>query len=111
MYSIFNYIKQFKYNKISGLVALILSFTSLVGLVIMLDKRWAYREDLLKLEQKLDYKICMDQYNGVQYRIWRLEDRYKNITKMNQLAKEEYRSLTRQLKNLQCKNFLITQVS
>ena len=107
MYSIFNYIKQLKYKKISGLVALILSFTSLVGLVIMLDKRWAYREDLLKL----DYKICMDQYNGVQYRIWRLEDRYKNITKMNQLAKEECRSLTRQLKNLQCKNFLTIQAS
>ena len=98
-HNLLDYIKQFKYNKVASFVALLLSLASLFGVIIMLDKRWAYREDLLKLEKKLDYKICIDQYNGLQYRIWRLEDRYKNITKMNQLAKE-YRSLNRELKNL-----------
>ena len=99
----FHYLKTFKFNKVAAITGLIISVISLLGIIFMLDKRWAYKEDLLKLE-KLDYKICIDQRNGIQYRIWHLEDRYKNINKMNQLTREEYRQLHRQLKDLQCKN-------
>ena len=102
MHIFFNYLKTLKFNKIIAITGLIVSVISLLGVIFMLDKRWAYKEDLLKLEQKLEYKICIDQRNGIQYRIWHLEDRYKHINKMDQLAKEEYRQLYRQLKDLQC---------
>ena len=100
-----------KLNKFTALAGLLLSISSLLGVIIMLDKRWAYAEDLIKLEQRLDYKICVDQRNGIQYRVWRLEDRYKTIGKMNQLAREEYRQLKRQLDDLECENTILLQPS
>jgi len=89
-------------KKITAIVGVFISISTLAGVIITFDKRWAHAEDLAKLEQRLDYKICIDRKNSIQDRLWKLEDRYGVFENMNQSTKEEYRELDQKKDELNC---------
>jgi len=75
----------------------IISLLTIIGICfgayIYIENRYALSEEVKKIEQRLDYKITSDQIQSKQQRIWGLEDRYPNKSKMPETVKEEYRQL------------------
>jgi hypothetical protein len=67
----------------------------LFGAWFYLETKFATAEEMNQLKQRLDYKITADQYNQVQERIWKIEDRYRG-KKMDDTVQEEYRQLLEQ---------------
>lgn len=64
------------------------------------DNKYAPAEDLKKVEKRLDYKIVSDQAQSVQERIWKIEDRHPDKSKMDTTTKEEMRTLELKQKEL-----------
>jgi len=75
----------------------LISVATIVGICFsayfFLDKNYASAAELQKIEQRLDYKIKSDQFNSIQERIWKLEDRYTTTNTMPETVKEEFRKL------------------
>lgn len=91
-----------KLKKVTAITGMFISLSTLAGVIIALDNRWAHAADLAKLEKRLDYKICIDRKNSIQDRLWKLEDRYNGFENMHQTTKEEYRQLEQEKKDLEC---------
>ena len=103
-------------KELVGCIAGIAALLSLCfGAYFWVDTRYAHANDMLKamksielLGVRLDLKIIEDQLNGVQQRIWKIEDRYCadkskpcDQTKMPQTVFEQYRELQCQKEKLQ----------
>ena len=93
-------------SKIIGILTLI---SICFGTYFFLEKHYALKTEhealaaeVVKVKERLDYKILSDQLSATQNRLWQLEDRYQN-KKMDNTANEEYRSLKEQKDSLKGK--------
>jgi glycogen synthase len=80
----------------NNMIKTLISICTLIGIVFgayfYIDETYAGAEYVQKLEQRLDHKIVSDIYEEIDYRIWTLEQRFKD-TEMPLTIKEEYRKL------------------
>lgn len=70
--------------------------TILTG-AFVIDSNYAKATEFKKLELRLEQKIVADRSDKLQERIWKLEDRYKDITKAPQEVQYEMKMLKREL--------------
>lgn len=89
-----------KLEGFSNLVNFILLLGAIIGGYIAIEAHYAKAEEVQKLELRLEQKIILDQQDTVQERIWRYEDRYKNIELAPADTKEEYRLLKKRYESL-----------
>lgn len=103
---------KLNYQNVSVLLGSIVAVTIIAGYLTSpikwVDKRWAkagvvqaLAKEVDLVKQRLDQKILHDRINGIQERIWKLEDRYPNIEEMPSAVRDEYRRLIKELKELQ----------
>jgi hypothetical protein len=90
-------------------IAIFTLFGILFGAFLFLDKRYslvstvqALAETVKLVENRLDWKITVDQLNALQDREWKITDRYANRT-MPDTVKEELRKIRKQIGELQLK--------
>ena len=57
--------------------------------------------EVKKIGYRLDQKIQQDRVDSLQERLWKLEDRYPDLTKMPQEIKDEYRKLKSEKETLE----------
>lgn len=73
-------------------LAAILSLCTLVAIVwgaqSYLYTTYATAEDVQRIEQRLDIKILEDRLSNVQERIWKLEDRYQDQRKPQEVYEQ-----------------------
>ena len=92
---------MFSLKNISVVLGLVIAISTIVGIVFNLDSRWAKAAEVKKIEYRLEQKIQQDRVESLQERLWKLEDRYVDITKMPQEVKDEYRRLKSQKEELE----------
>lgn len=80
-------------KRISLIIGIMLGVASLIGVGIKVDAHYAKQKYVEMIEQRLEQKIWSDRYYRIQERIWTLEDRYPDPTKMPPAVKEELRRL------------------
>lgn len=82
-------------------ITMILSLLTLCGALATVflfhETRYAKAEDVTKMSVRLDYKILEDQYFATNQRIWVLDSRYPDKSKMPESVKEEHRELQEKL--------------
>jgi len=87
-------------------IKIITSLAGIVGLCFSIyffvDERYALAAEMKKIEQRLEYKIIGDQYDKVQDRIWKLNDRLKG-TNSDKPIIEEIRELELQKEHIKSK--------
>jgi septation ring formation regulator EzrA len=84
-----------------GTIAVITLISFAFGVYFFVDSRYALAENVKQIEQRLDYKIKSDQVDQIQTRLWKIEDRYKNMDKMPAAVKDDYRDLQDKKQKLQ----------
>lgn len=88
------------------IIILIISAITLSGMIWgswrHFDSTYARASEVRQLEERLDYKIIQDQVNGLQDRIWKLDDRFQG-KKMPTEILEEYRRLKKDKEYLEKK--------
>lgn len=77
---------------IGSIIGVLTLFGIFFGAYQYMESRYALSEEVKKIEQRLDYKIMVDQFKAVQQRIWTIEDRFQN-KQMDQTTKDELRQL------------------
>jgi archaellum component FlaC len=82
-----------KIKSVHIILGVIISISTLIGLIFNLDGRWAKADELKKVEMRLEQKIQQDRVEALQERMWKLEDRYCETNKMPQEVKDEYRKI------------------
>lgn len=98
-------------KKISALLALFITISTIIGILFKLDNRWAKASDVEKnkletkqcikqIEKRLELKILEDRLYAIQERLWRLNDRYGE--KLDEMP-EEIKDIYRDLKNIKQK--------
>jgi len=87
-------------KKFAAIVSIITGLVAIIAIGTRVDSRWAKADDVeivmmqqQQLSMRLDRKILEDSAQGIQNRIWKLEDRYGTIDKMPAVVREEYRQL------------------
>lgn len=78
-------------NNLQKIIVLILSLASLVGLCFATDARFAKSEKLAMVEKRLEQKIIQDQTNYLQEQLWKIEDRYRDKPKTEEIIDRERR--------------------
>lgn len=86
-------------KKLLTAIGILISLSTLAGILYGLDNRWAKNCDLTAVSQRLEEKIRNDRADRIQERVWKLEDRYQNKP-MEESVKEEYRQLKKELDNI-----------
>jgi|GEM_PF-2807462 hypothetical protein len=64
------------------------------------DSRYAHDADVTLIEMRLEQKILTDRSSQIQQRIWKIEDRYPDMSQAPETVQEEYRQLKRELYSL-----------
>ena len=75
------------------IIAILTILAFAFGAYFYLDDKYARGEDVKKIEKRLDYKIMSDQFDRKEERVFDLEKRYPNKSKMPESVKEEYQKL------------------
>lgn len=98
-------------KKIALIIGVVISLSTVTGIIFKLDGRWAKADTVKMLSMRLDIKIIEDYRKAVQARIWQLDDRHPDPNLMPISIKEEYRDLKQKLKDLdkQIENLLKQQ--
>lgn len=102
-----NTIVKWVKRNVSPLVTLAAFITTLFGGYFWLDNNYAKAEELAQLERRFEIKLTSDSIQGLNARIWQLEDRLQqkadDITAKEELRKlkENKAKLERELENLQ----------
>lgn len=102
-----NVIASWIKRNVSPLITLAAFITALFGGYFWLDDNYAKSEELAQLEQRFEIKLTSDSIQGINARIWQLEDRLQqkpdDITAKEELRKlkEDKVNLERELENLQ----------
>lgn len=102
-----NTIVKWVERNVTPLVTLAAFITTLFGGYFWLDNHYAKAEELAQLEQRFEIKLTSDSIQGINARIWQLEDRLQqkadDITAKEELRKlkENKANLERELENLQ----------
>jgi septal ring factor EnvC (AmiA/AmiB activator) len=86
---------------IEKIISIVVLLSFAFGTYFFIDNRYALAENVNQIEKRLDQKISSDRYSQTQQRIWTLDDRYKDKTKMPKSVQEEYRELQDQKQKLQ----------
>lgn len=94
--------------KSGAIIATITGICTLLGTAFTVDSRYAKVDDIQEIlvhvdqvDNRLEIKIKKDRCNSLQERMWKLEDRFGDITKMPQAVKEQYRELKKEYDELQ----------
>ena len=86
-------------KKISILIGIIISFCTLIGIVLATDKYVAKAKDLAITNLRLEQKITQDYNRDLQERIWKIEDRYgTDCAKMPESVRKIYRDMKEEQK-------------
>ena len=102
-----NTIVKWVERNVTPLVTLAAFITTLFGGYFWLDNNYAKAEELAQLERRFEIKLTSDSIQGLNARIWQLEDRLQqkadDITAKEELRKlkENKANLERELENLQ----------
>jgi len=78
-------------SNLQKIIALILGIASIVGLCFATDARFAKSEKLAMVEKRLEQKIVQDQTSYLQEQLWKIEDRYRNMPKTEDVIDRERR--------------------
>ena len=77
-----------------SMLAVVVTLSTISGMVVAIDSRWAKAGEVKQISQRLDQKIYSDRVDRIQERMWRLEDRFGSVCeKMPIESREEYRKL------------------
>ena len=94
--------------KSGAIIATITGICTLLGTAFTVDSRYAKVDDIQEIlvhvdqvDNRLEIKIKKDRCNSLQERMWKLEDRFGDITKMPQAVKEQSRELKKEYDELQ----------
>lgn len=89
-----------KLKKIVVIVGIIISLSTITGVIFKLDSRWAKAGTVKMLSMRLDIKILEDRLGAIQERLWKLDDRYPPYRAKPISVKEEYRDLKKKMEEL-----------
>ena len=78
-------------SNLQKIIGLVLGLASLVGLCFATDARFAKSEKLAMVEKRLEQKIVQDQTSYLQEQLWRIEDRYRDKQKTEDVIDRERR--------------------
>ncbi len=87
-------------KKLTLIIGLLISLSTVGGIVIALDSRWAKTETVEQLSMRLDQKIVTDRISQLQERIWSIEDRYEGKTMPDDI-KDVLRRLRQEISDLE----------
>lgn len=95
-----NAIAEWVKRNVSPLITLAAFITTLFGGYFWLDNNYAKAYELAQLEQRFEIKLTSDSIQGINARIWQLEDRLQQKSD-DITAKEELRKLKENKANLE----------
>ena len=80
-------------NIIGPIAAIIAIFGAFWGAYSFVDNHYAKVEEVKLIEQRLDYKIDSDKLYEMQNRLWKYEDRYKEMNSAPPEIQTEWKNL------------------
>ena len=78
-------------SNLQKIISLVIGLASIVGLCFATDSRFAKSEKLAFVEKRLEQKIVQDQTSYLQEQLWRIEDRYRDKPKTDEVIDRERR--------------------
>lgn len=87
-------------KKIAIVIGVVISLSTVTGIMFKLDSRWAKAGTVRMLSMRLDIKILEDHRKAVQARIWQLDDRFPPHKTKPLSVREEYRKLKQKIEDL-----------
>ena len=85
-------------KKIQAVAAFLALVVSIVTSYVAIDTHYAKAEEFKKLELRLDQKIRADRSEKLQERIWKIEDRYPDKSKIPPDINDNLRIMNKELK-------------
>jgi len=105
------------WKMLTGIIGVIVILSTVAGGVMTADARYAKTEHVVAIESRLNVKIIQDRIDGIQDRMWKIEDRWNDRYKkeydkypdtiiilkayMDEDARETYRKLEEELEDLE----------
>jgi hypothetical protein len=84
-------------KRIQNIITFVGFIITIVTGAFVIDSNYAKAAEVKKLELRLEQKIVSDRSDLLQQRIWRLEDRYKDVSKAPPEVQYEMKMLKREL--------------
>ena len=78
-------------SNLQKIIGIILGLSAIISLAFGADAYFAKSTKLTMVEKRLDQKIAQDQTNYLQEQLWKIEDRYRDKPKTEDVIDRERR--------------------